>query len=49
MPIMRGVMHGKTIQLEKESNMPEGREATVDVEPISGMAANNSVKSFAVE
>ena len=49
MPAMRGLIPGKTIELENEPNMPEGREATVAVEPISGIAANNGVKSFAGE
>ena len=45
MPAMRGVIHGKTIELEKEPNLPEGREATVDVEPISGIATRTRFAS----
>ncbi len=45
MPAMRGVIHGKAIELEKEPNMPDGQEATVDVEPISGLAARKRFDS----
>jgi len=31
---LRGVIHGKTIELTTESGLPEGQEVTVTVEPI---------------
>jgi hypothetical protein len=31
--ILRGVVHGKTIELEAESGLPEGQQVTVTLEP----------------
>jgi hypothetical protein len=31
---MRGVVHGKTIQLESDLNLPEGQQVTVIVQPM---------------
>jgi hypothetical protein len=32
---LRGVVHGKTIQLEQESGLPEGQLVTVTVKPVA--------------
>ncbi len=45
MPAMRDVIHGKPIELENEPNMPKGREATVAVGPVSGIAARKHFDS----
>ena len=31
--ILRGTVHGKTIELEAESGLPEGQQVTVTLEP----------------
>jgi hypothetical protein len=31
---MRGVVHGKTIEVEGELNLPEGQQVTVIVQPV---------------
>jgi hypothetical protein len=33
--LLRGVIHGKTIELEQESGLPEGQVVTVKVEPLA--------------
>jgi ABC-type uncharacterized transport system ATPase subunit len=35
MEILRGVIHGRTIELEREPRLPEGQEVKVSVEPIT--------------
>jgi len=32
--ILRGTIHGKTIELEAESGLPEGQQVTVRLEPV---------------
>ncbi|MCI0456653.1 MAG: hypothetical protein L0Z62_06700 [Gemmataceae bacterium] len=34
MKTLRGVIHGKTIELVDDANLPEGQEVTVMVEPV---------------
>ncbi len=34
--ILRGIVHGKTIELEMESGLPEGQQVTVTLEPAPG-------------
>ncbi len=31
---MRGVVHGKTIEVESDLNLPEGQQVTVIVQPV---------------
>lgn len=31
---LRGVVHGRTIELDQESGLPEGQEVKVKVEPV---------------
>jgi hypothetical protein len=33
--VLRGTVHGKTIELEAESGLPEGQQVTVSLEPTS--------------
>ena len=37
--ITRGVVHGKTIELPKETGLPEGQEVAVTLEPVSSREA----------
>ena len=32
--LMKGVIHGKTIELEKESGLPDGSQVAVLVQPV---------------
>jgi hypothetical protein len=32
---MRGIVHGKTIELPEETGLPEGQEVSVTLEPVS--------------
>jgi len=32
----RGVVHGKTIQLDDEMGLPDGQQVTITVQPVSG-------------
>jgi len=32
---MKGIVHGKTIELEEEPGLPDGQEVAVTVEPIT--------------
>ena len=32
----RGVVHGKTIQLDDEMGLPDGQQVTTTVQPVSG-------------
>ena len=32
---LKGVIHGKTIELELEAGLPDGQEVSVTVEPVS--------------
>lgn len=34
--VLRGTVHGKTIELEAESGLPEGQQVTVTLEPVPG-------------
>ncbi len=34
--MMRGIVDGKTIELEQESGLPDGREVSVLVQPLQG-------------
>jgi hypothetical protein len=33
--MLRGVVHGKTIQLEDETGLPDGQQVTITVQPVS--------------
>ena len=33
--ILRGIVHGKTIELDREPGLPAGQEVTVKVEPVA--------------
>jgi hypothetical protein len=35
MDLLRGVVHGKTIELESESGLPDGQRVTVAVQPMA--------------
>ena len=37
---LRGIVHGRTIELEQEPGLPEGQRVTVTVEPIGHFAPN---------
>ncbi len=32
--VLKGVVHGKTIELDQEPGLPEGQEVTVEIQPI---------------
>jgi hypothetical protein len=32
--LLRGVVHGKTIELPEETGLPEGQEVTIFIEPV---------------
>jgi hypothetical protein len=34
--VLRGVVHGKTIQLDDETGLPDGQQVTITVQPVSG-------------
>jgi len=34
-PTLKGVIHGKVIELEREPGLPDGQEVTVTVEPLT--------------
>lgn len=34
--VIKGVVHGKTIELDEEAGMPDGQAVTVTIQPISG-------------
>jgi uncharacterized protein (DUF433 family) len=34
-PMLRGVIHGKTIELESEPGLPDGQEVSVEIHPVS--------------
>lgn len=36
---LRGIIHGKTIELTQSPGLPEGQEVTVTVEPLPGPSA----------
>jgi hypothetical protein len=33
--VLRGVIHGNTIELDRDSGLPEGQAVTVTVQPVS--------------
>jgi hypothetical protein len=33
--VLRGVVHGKTIELEQEPGLPDGQQVTVTMQPVS--------------
>jgi hypothetical protein len=37
--VLRGTVHGKTIELEAESGLPEGQQVTVLLEPAPSQSA----------
>jgi hypothetical protein len=34
-PALKGVIHGRTIELDREPGLPDGQEVTVTVEPVT--------------
>lgn len=38
-PVLRGIVHGKTIELESEPGLPDGQQVTVTVQPVSQQLA----------
>lgn len=44
---MKGIVHGKTIELEVEPGLPDGQEVSVTVEPLS--AAKSPTSAAALE
>ena len=49
-PVMRGVVHGKTIELEEEPGLPDGQPVTVTVKPVSPqgrLAAGEGIRQSA--
>jgi hypothetical protein len=34
--ILKGIIHGKTIELDREPGIPDGQEVTVSVQPAGG-------------
>ena len=45
MRTMQGVIHGKTIELEKEPGLPDGQAVSVDIRPVDGKGATAKVSS----
>jgi hypothetical protein len=39
---MKGIVHGKTIELQEEPGLPDGQEVSVTVEPLSPVQSPNS-------
>lgn len=33
--VYKGVVHGKTIELEEEPGLPDGQEVTVNIQPVT--------------
>lgn len=45
---MRGVVHGKTIELPEETGLPEGQEVTVTFEPLlPGLSPGEGIRRSA--
>ena len=40
--VLKGTVHGKTIELEAESGLPDGQEVTVRLEPAPGKRGTDS-------
>lgn len=34
--VLRGVIHGKTIELNDETGLPDGQQVNITVQPVSG-------------
>jgi hypothetical protein len=34
-PVLKGVVHGKTIELEHESGLPDGQAVNVTIQPVA--------------
>ena len=43
---MKGVVHGRTIELEDEPGFPDGQEVSVTVEPVSPATAPTSAAAL---
>ncbi len=39
---LKGIIHGKTIELEQEPGLPDGQEVSVTVTPVPGRTSPNS-------
>jgi hypothetical protein len=39
---MKGIVHGKTIELEDEPGLPDGQKVSVTVEPVSAASSPTS-------
>jgi hypothetical protein len=44
--ILRGTVHGKTIELEAESGLPDGQQVTVTLEPQQQMEDESSFEAL---
>jgi hypothetical protein len=42
MELLRGIMHGRTIELESELGLPDGQPVTVVVQPENASVGENS-------
>ncbi len=40
--MLRGIIHGKTIELESESGLKDGQEVSVEIRPIAGKRLNRN-------
>jgi uncharacterized protein (DUF433 family) len=45
MTTIQGVIHGKTIELEKEPGIPDGQAVSVDIRPIMGKTPSEEIPS----
>ena len=34
--VLRGVVHGRTIELDDETGLPDGQQVKITVQPVSG-------------
>lgn len=43
---MKGIVHGKVIELQEESGLPDGQEVSVTVEPVSSATSPTSPEAL---
>jgi len=46
MKTLRGVIHGKAIELDEDPGLPEGQEVTVSVEPVALPASAEALNAL---
>ena len=44
--IFKGVVHGKTIELDREPQLPDGQEVTVTVQPLGAPTSPTSPEAW---